>query len=82
MCIRDRGRGWRAHFHSLKGSVQTDRRALSLSLIHIYYLLPLYNQEGKSQLVLAVGCTGGKHRSVVFAELLAAHIRELSLIHI
>ena len=40
------------------------------------YLLPLYNQEGKSQLVLAVGCTGGKHRSVVFAELLAAHIRE------
>lgn len=40
------------------------------------YLLPLYNQEGKSQLVLAIGCTGGKHRSVVFAELLTRHIRK------
>lgn len=38
------------------------------------YLIPLYNQEGKSQLVVAVGCTGGKHRSVVFAQQLAAHL--------
>lgn len=38
------------------------------------YLIPLYVQEGKSQLVVAVGCTGGKHRSVVFAELLAQHL--------
>ncbi len=29
------------------------------------YTLPLYLKEGKSQLVIAVGCTGGKHRSVV-----------------
>jgi len=37
------------------------------------YLVPLYKKEGKSQLVIAVGCTGGKHRSVVFAELLYHH---------
>lgn len=42
----------------------------------IDYLLPLYIQEGKSQLVVSFGCTGGKHRSVVFAQLLAAHLRE------
>lgn len=45
-----------------------------LSLID--YLLPLYRQEGKSQLVLSFGCTGGRHRSVVFTELLAAHLTE------
>ena len=36
----------------------------------IEFLLPLYWKEGKSQLVVAFGCTGGKHRSVTFAELL------------
>jgi len=35
------------------------------------YLLPLYWKEGKSYLTVAVGCTGGKHRSVVIAEALA-----------
>ena len=38
------------------------------------YLLPLYSQEGKSQLVIAFGCTGGKHRSVAFAEKLYKHL--------
>ena len=38
------------------------------------YLIPLYNKEGKSQLVISVGCTGGRHRSVVFAQLLKAHL--------
>ncbi len=36
----------------------------------IDYLLPLYNKEGKSQLVVAVGCTGGHHRSVTLARYL------------
>ncbi len=40
----------------------------------IDYLIPLYIDEGKSQLVIAIGCTGGKHRSVVFSELLYKHI--------
>ena len=40
------------------------------------FLLPLYRTEGKSQLTIAVGCTGGKHRSVVFAEAINKHILE------
>jgi len=35
----------------------------------IDFLTPMYIKEGKSQLVIAFGCTGGKHRSVTFAEL-------------
>lgn len=42
----------------------------------IDYLVPLYIQEGKSRLVISFGCTGGKHRSVVFAELLAGHLQK------
>lgn len=42
----------------------------------IDYLLPLYSKEGKAQLTIAVGCTGGKHRSVAISEALASHIRE------
>ena len=38
------------------------------------FLLPCYIKEGKSQLVVAVGCTGGKHRSVVIGEKLADFI--------
>jgi len=37
-------------------------------------LLPRYNEEGKSYLTIAVGCTGGRHRSVYVAERLAADI--------
>ena len=42
----------------------------------IDYLIPLYLHEGKSQLVIAFGCTGGKHRSITFAELVAKHLIE------
>ncbi len=42
----------------------------------IDYMLPLYVSEGKSRLVVAFGCTGGKHRSVTFAENLAKHLKE------
>ncbi len=42
-------------------------------------LLPRYAAEGKSYLVIALGCTGGRHRSVHVAEALAAHIRALGL---
>jgi UPF0042 nucleotide-binding protein len=42
----------------------------------IDFLLPLYSGEGKSQLIIAIGCTGGKHRSVAISEALAAHIRD------
>ena len=52
-----------------KGVVQ---RLISL----IDYMLPLYCDEGKSQLVIAIGCTGGKHRSVALAQLLYDHLLE------
>ncbi len=39
------------------------------------FLLPEYVNEGKSHLVVAVGCTGGRHRSVAIAESLAEHCR-------
>ena len=42
----------------------------------IDYMIPLYCNEGKSQLVIAVGCTGGKHRSVTLAQLLYDHLQE------
>jgi RNase adapter protein RapZ len=35
------------------------------------YLLPAYEQEGKAHLTIGIGCTGGRHRSVVIAERLA-----------
>ncbi len=38
--------------------------------------VPLYAKEGKSQLTVAIGCTGGKHRSVTFAEVIGEHLRE------
>ena len=39
-------------------------------------LLPRYAAEGKSYLTIAVGCTGGRHRSVAVAERLAAWLRD------
>ncbi len=39
-------------------------------------LLPAYAREGKTYLTLAVGCTGGRHRSVVLAEEIAALLRK------
>ena len=38
------------------------------------YLLPLYSKEGKSQLVIAVGCTGGHHRSVALAQYMCDYL--------
>ena len=40
------------------------------------YMLPLYQKEGKSQLTIAIGCTGGKHRSVALTQELAAHLTD------
>lgn len=39
------------------------------------FLVPLYDHEGKAYVTIAVGCTGGKHRSVAIAELLARELR-------
>ena len=41
------------------------------------YALPLYVKEGKSQLMIAVGCTGGKHRSITFARKIGEYCQKL-----
>ncbi|WP_425278885.1 RNase adapter RapZ [Caldifermentibacillus hisashii] len=38
------------------------------------FMLPLYKREGKSQLVIAIGCTGGQHRSVAIAKYLGGKL--------
>jgi len=40
------------------------------------YLIPKFEIEGKSYLTVAVGCTGGKHRSVVLADRLKDHLKD------
>jgi RNase adapter protein RapZ len=41
----------------------------------IDYLLPLYRREGKSYVTVGIGCTGGRHRSVMTANAIARHLR-------
>lgn len=64
-CVRD-------YVMSFEQSQELFRKFTEL----IDYLIPLYINEGKSQLVIAFGCTGGKHRSITFAELMAKHLAE------
>ncbi len=49
------------------------------------YLIPLYEKEGKAYITIAVGCTGGRHRSVVIARKIFEHInlpeRHVELTH-
>jgi UPF0042 nucleotide-binding protein len=43
----------------------------------LVFLLPFYVAEGKRSLTVAIGCTGGQHRSVVLADTVAARLKEL-----
>jgi len=40
------------------------------------YLIPLYEKEGKAYLTIAVGCTGGRHRSVTIARAIFEHLKK------
>lgn len=42
----------------------------------IEFLIPYYIKEGKTQLVVAIGCTGGRHRSVTIANLFSSKLKE------
>ena len=41
------------------------------------FLMPHYVEEGKHRLMIAIGCTGGAHRSVAIAEAIGAHLRAM-----
>ncbi len=54
-----------------------DGRAFTSKLFDfVDFLVPKYEKEGKSRFTIAVGCTGGHHRSVVIANLLGAHLAQ------
>lgn len=46
------------------------------------HTIPLYRKEGRSQLVIAIGCTGGKHRSVTMVNRLAAELEQMTELRI
>lgn len=50
---------------------------LELSRKNLEFLLPLYAEEGKSLLVIGIGCTGGQHRSVALCHAIAEQISDL-----
>lgn len=56
---------------------EESREFLKRLLSFLDCAVPLYASEGKSRLVIAIGCTGGKHRSVTFAEKISSHLKEL-----
>jgi len=42
----------------------------------VEFLIPLYKKEGKTYLTIAIGCTGGRHRSIVVANSMEAYLRK------
>lgn len=58
-------------------SFEVTEQFLSTMFSTMDFLLPNYEKEGKSQFVVAVGCTGGMHRSVAMAEALYNHVQTL-----
>jgi UPF0042 nucleotide-binding protein len=55
----------------------TSRTAIKKLTSLLRWMVPLYVQEGKSYLTVAIGCTGGKHRSVYIAEALKRELKDL-----
>lgn len=58
------------------GSAETQAFMAELTRF-VAFLMPRFTSEGKSQLVIAIGCTGGRHRSVVVADALRGYLRGL-----
>ena len=59
-------------------SFEVSRQFMQKLIDFIDFSIPLYKQEGKSEVVIGIGCTGGKHRSVTVARLLNTHLIERS----
>ncbi len=56
-------------------SVETKKYLVEL-FRHIDYLMPKFVEERKTNLTISLGCTGGKHRSVVLADVLRGHLKD------
>ena len=52
------------------------KKFLSKLYSFVDFLIPRFIEEGKSNLTLSTGCTGGKHRSVILAEKLKDHLKQ------
>jgi len=64
---------------AVKNYIQKDKNAktfLGRFTKLVKYLIPLYIREGKSYLTIAIGCTGGRHRSVYIADTLYRSLKE------
>ena len=57
-------------------SFEETEKYLELLISLLEYTIPLYEREGKSNLVIGIGCTGGKHRSVAISTHLASLLSE------
>ncbi len=60
-------------------SFQESRELLARLEDLLRFLLPLYQREGKAYLTVAIGCTGGRHRSVTLVELLRTFLEGLGV---
>jgi len=40
------------------------------------FLIPLYQKEGRAYVTIAIGCTGGRHRSIAVGEMINNHLME------
>lgn len=59
-------------------SFEQSNKILELMEQYVRYCMPYFIIEGKSELVIAIGCTSGHHRSVSFAEALAKQLSDLN----
>lgn len=64
---------------------EQSRKFLNMMEEMVDFLIPQFIEEGKKHLVIAIGCTGGRHRSVTFAEAVYKHLidekRAVTIIH-
>jgi len=67
------GRDQAVKDYVFKNGIASEFMDRFLSLLE--FVLPFYLKEGKSHLVIGIGCTGGQHRSVAIAEKTAEHLR-------
>ena len=78
---KSEARSFRREYLAMMAEVATRRERELLRRLYelVDFLIPLYLREGKSQLTIAMGCTGGRHRSVAFAQAMGEHLQAQGL---